>query len=84
MGLLNVIESVSLNMVVNDARCWASNLGVFFGKSFFDCLMGNSSRVNFVPFRFIWKSSVPHRVKVFAWLTFHEKLNTCDKVQRKN
>ncbi|KAL5569671.1 hypothetical protein UlMin_026246, partial [Ulmus minor] len=42
------------------------------------------SPVSFEPFRFIWKSSVPHRIKVFAWLVFHGKLNTCDRVQRKN
>ena len=36
------------------------------------------------PFSFIWKSSVPYRVKVFAWLVFHGKINTCDMVQRRN
>ncbi|KAL5539045.1 hypothetical protein UlMin_044773 [Ulmus minor] len=55
-----------------------------WAASFFDCLLGNASSFNFEPFRFIWKSSVPHRVKVSAWLIFLGKLNTCDRVQRKN
>ena len=73
-----------MNVAVNDAWYWASNLGVFSCKYFFDCLVGNSSKVSFEPFRFIWKSSVSHRIKVFAWLAFRGKLNTCDRVQRKN
>ncbi|KAL5539799.1 hypothetical protein UlMin_044293 [Ulmus minor] len=84
MGLLCVIESVSLNLAANDARCWATNSGVFSCKSFFDCLLGNANSFNFEPFHFIWKSSVSHRVKVSAWLIFLGKLNTCDRVQRKN
>ncbi|KAL5583298.1 hypothetical protein UlMin_015740 [Ulmus minor] len=52
--------------------------------SFFDCLLGNANSFNFEPFRFIWKSSVPHRVKVSAWLIYLGKLNTCDRVQRRN
>ncbi|KAL5543390.1 hypothetical protein UlMin_007174 [Ulmus minor] len=60
------------------------NSGVFSCKSFFDCLLGNANSFNFEPFRFIWKSSVPHRVKVYAWLIYLGKLNTCDRVQRRN
>ncbi|KAL5572344.1 hypothetical protein UlMin_021941 [Ulmus minor] len=63
---------------------WNFNSGIFSCKSFFDCLTGYTGMVSFEPFCFIWKSSVPHRIKVFAWLVFHEKLNTCDRVQRKN
>ncbi|KAL5575498.1 hypothetical protein UlMin_017197 [Ulmus minor] len=60
------------------------NSGVFSFKFFFDCLLGNANSFNFEPFRFIWKSSVLHRVKVSAWLIYLGKLNTCDRVQRRN
>ena len=83
-GLMNVLQSISLNADSLDARVWNFNSGIFSCKSFFDCLTGYTGMVSFEPFRFIWKSSVPHRIKVFSWLVFHGKLNTCDRVQRKN
>lgn len=56
----------------------------FSCKSYFENLVDSVGTPNFEPFRFIWKSCVPYRIKVFAWLIFHGKINTSDLIQRKN
>ncbi|GMN62671.1 hypothetical protein TIFTF001_031746 [Ficus carica] len=67
-----------------DCRIWVGNNSGFSCKSFFESLVGMEGCPNLEPSQFIWKSGVPYRIKVFAWLVFHGNLNTCDLVPRRN
>ena len=58
-----------------DSRIWVRDPLGFTCKSFFS-LLGGETLPRFEPFKFIWKSCIPYRVKVFAWLIVHGKVNT--------
>ena len=82
-SLLQSLQLVALTPVL-DTRIWVIDTFGFTCKSFFVSLLSVESLLRFHPFKFIWKSSIPYRVKVFAWLVVHGKVNTCDLVQRRN
>lgn len=67
----------------HDARIWLGGLEGFSCKSFCQSVSDSNEFSEFEPFRFIWKSCVPHRIKVFAWFVFLGKINTCNGVQMK-
>ena len=83
MSLLQTIHNVSLNSYP-DCRIWVRDPLGFSCKSFLLSLTNDRELPSFEPFKFIWKSSIPYKIKVFAWLVVHGKLNTCDLIQRRN
>ena len=66
------------------SRIWVKDLPGFTCKSFFASTLSGEALPWFEPFKFIWKSCIPFRVKVFVWLVVHGKVNTCDQIQRQN
>ena len=62
-------------------RAWSlSYLGLFTIKSFFVVLSNHSNQVSFFTTNFVWKSQVL-KVKAFAWLLAHKKVNTNNMLQ---
>jgi hypothetical protein len=37
-----------------------------------------------VPYRFLWKSKLPHKIKVFIWLVVRNKILTKDNFKKRN
>jgi hypothetical protein len=37
-----------------------------------------------VPHRFLWKSKLPHKIKVFIWLVVRNKILTKDNLKKRN
>ena len=54
-----------------------------YSKVFLCSLVQSFWPVRFVPTNFAWKSQVPLRIKSFAWLVAHKKVNTNDMLQLK-
>ena len=82
-SLLQSIQMVELNSLP-DSRIWVRDPLGFTCKSFFVSLLNVEPLPRFQPFNFIWKPYIPYKVKIFAWLVVHGKVNTCDLVQRRN
>ena len=77
--LLSVLSNVLLSPSVLDAKAWVlSSLGAFSVNSFFLALSDFSDFIPFYPANFLWKSKVPSKVRAFAWLVAHKKVNTND------
>ncbi|KAM7504425.1 hypothetical protein LguiB_003329 [Lonicera macranthoides] len=82
ISLLNSIDSVQLNCNSSDKRVWVGHYsGEFSCKSFFEILLQSPPVPLFPQSCFIWKSGVPSKIKVFAWLASLAKVNTCDMIQ---
>ena len=82
--LLSALERVRVCGVLEDKWVWEKKgLGLFTSKSLFRSLidMPNYSPFNF--YHFIWKISIPNKVKVFGWLLILKKLNTQDLLQKR-
>ena len=56
---------------------------IFSCKSAFNKLRETLNTNVFSPFKLIWKSPIPHKIKVFAWLVALGRVNTCDVLQKK-
>ena len=70
---------VHLTPSVLDAKGWVlSSLGIFLVKSFFSALSNVSNSIPFYPTIFLWKLKVLSKVRVFAWLVTHKKVNISD------
>ena len=50
-------------------------------KYFFMVLSKPSNPIPFLSTNFVWKSKAPSKVKAFAWLVVHKKVNTNDMLQ---
>lgn len=48
---------------------------------FFRSLCDNGGDNAFYSYSSIWKSEVPVKVQIFAWLIAHGKVSTCDKIE---
>lgn len=84
-SLLQMLSSFSPNSSLHDRRVRLLDPVGISCRSYFDALVGSVGSPNFKPFRFIWKSCVTYnRTKVFAWLVFHNKINTSNLVQKRN
>ena len=70
--------SFHLNPALEDTRLWLPNSShTFTCKSTFNNLRETS------PFKLIWKSPVPQKIKIFTWLAALGRVNTCDVLQKK-
>ena len=74
--------SVDLSPFTGDSRGWSlSSTRVFTIKFFFLALSMPPTPLLFHTAKFIWSSKVPSKVKAFAWLVAHRKVNTNDLLQ---
>ena len=81
-GLMRSLDGLHLSSLVPDARFWPlSSSGFFSVKSFFLPLSQFSGSPRVFPFKFVWNSQVPFKVKSFVWLVAHKKVNTNDMLQ---
>ena len=82
--LLLSLGSMHLSPSTTDSRGWSlSSTCVFTIKSFFLTLSMPPTPLLFRPAKFIWTSKAPSKVKAFAWLVAHRKVNTNDLLQLK-
>ena len=79
VSLFQTIQTVNLTSFP-DSRIWVRDPLGFSCKSFFVSLTGGEALSPFEIFKFIWKSCISYRVKVFAWLVVHGKVNTCNLI----
>lgn len=83
-SLLQVLDFLSLLNRLPQTLVRSCNPSGFSCKAFFHSLVNDEEISNLEPFNLRWKSSVPHKIKVFTRLVFLGKFNTNDRVQRKN
>ena len=75
---------VHLNEEVADTRIWLpENSGGFSSKSALVALHREHGIQDFLFHKFIWRSGIPTRIKVFAWSLSLERINTYEVLQRK-
>ena len=73
-----------MNHALEDKRLWLPDSShIFSCKYAFNKLRETLNTNVFSPFKLIWKSTIPHKTKVFAWLVALGRVNTCDVLQRK-
>ena len=83
-NLTALLDQVHLNRDLADIRIWKPNNSVeFSSKSAFVALQQEGGIPDFHFYKHIWKSSIPARIKFFAWSLSLEKINTYDVLQRK-
>ena len=81
-NLMWSLDRIHLSHSVPDMRSWSlSPSGLFIVKSFFLALSQFFGLPPVFPTKFIWNSQVPFKVKSFAWLVVHKKVNTNDLLQ---
>jgi hypothetical protein len=51
-------------------------------KTYYSLLCDHGTR--WLPKRWVWTTTVPHRHKIFLWLAFHGRLNTKENMTKKN
>ena len=84
MELLDCLNNVQLNQALEDTRLWLPDSShTFTSKSAFNKLRETLNSNVFSPFKLIWKSPIPHKIKVFIWLVALGRVNTCDVLQKK-
>ena len=82
--LLDCLNNLQLNHGLMDKRLWLPDSShSFSSKSAFNKLRETINMNVFSPFKMIWKSIIPHKVKVFAWLVALGRIDTCDVLQKK-
>ena len=79
-----VLDQVRLNDELADLRIWnLDRSGGFSCKSATATIQHDDGLQDFQFHKFIWKSSIPTRIKLFAWSLCLERINTYDVLQRK-
>ena len=79
-----VLDQVRLNEAIADLRIWKPDISEGFScKSAFVALQHDNGIPDFQFYKFIWKSNIPAKIKLFAWSLSLEKINTCVVLQRK-
>ena len=75
--LRSLLSNVHLTPSISNARTWVpSSSRVFSVKSFFSALYFSLDSIHFYQANFLWKSRVPSKIRVFAWLVALKKVNT--------
>ena len=84
MELLDCLNNCQLNPTLEDERLWLPDSTQIFSSKFaFNKQRESLNMRVFSPFRLIWKSPIPYKIKVFAWLVALGRVNTCDVLQKK-
>ncbi|KAI5334762.1 hypothetical protein L3X38_024895 [Prunus dulcis] len=82
---MDVLRVICLNYTKAGKRIWElEDHGLFSCKSFRAFISANSNTDVFPPFASVWKAKTPPKVKFFMWLIAIGKVNTCDRIQRRN
>ena len=82
--LSTTLDQVRLNDQLEDFRIWNHNRsGGFSCKSANEAFQHEEGFQDFHFHKFIWKSNIPARIKLFAWSFSLKKINTADILQRK-
>ena len=82
--LLSTLERVRVCGVSEDKWLWEKEgSGLFTCKSLFKHLIDKPFYTPLKFHNFIWKISIPNKVKVFSWLLILKKLNTQDLLQKR-
>ena len=82
--LILFLPCVDLSPFVLDVRVWSlSSSNSFSTKSFYLDLSNTFDPIPFYLVEFFWKSKVPTKVKVFAWLVAHKAVNSNGMLQLK-
>ena len=83
-NLTLILDQVHLIEGVADTRIWQpDNSGGFSSRSAFWVLRRDDEIQDFRYYKIIWKSTIPSRIKVFAWSLSLKRINTYDVLQRK-
>ena len=79
-----VLKQVRLVANLANVRIWKPDTsGGFSCKSAFAAIQQVDGLQDFPFHKFIWKSSIPARIKFFAWTLCLEKINTHEVLQKK-
>ena len=82
--LLSTLEKVRVCGVLKYKQEWKKEGSrIFTCKSLFKSLIDKPTYTSFKFHHFIWKISIPNKVRVFDWLLILKKLNTQDLLQKK-
>ena len=82
--LMSSLNLVHLSPFAVDSQAWSlSSSGLYIVKSFLLAMSNYSNPTLFLLGNFLWKSKGPLKVKTFAWLVAHRKVNTNDMLQLK-
>ena len=82
--LLSTLERVKVLRVLEDKWEWElESSRLFTCKSLFKHLIDRPTYFPFNYQHFIWKISIPNKVRVFSWLLVLKKLNTRDLLQKR-
>ena len=80
--IMSSLSSMHFSPSVADSIAWSlSSSSLFSVKSFFLALSNFSNPILFLLDKFLWSSKAPSKVKAFAWLAVHGKVNTNNKLQ---
>ena len=82
-SLLECLEGVKLTVSKNDVRRWILDASGDFSCKSFRNFLTKDNAINFDLASIIWKSKAPPKVKFLGWLVAHNRLNTCDMLQRR-
>jgi hypothetical protein len=74
LNLKKLLESVTLNNEPDRLIWKLTNIGEFLVKSMYLAMQCN----DVVPYTFLWKIKIPHRVKTFLWLVLKGSILTRD------
>ncbi|KAM7461588.1 hypothetical protein LguiA_029716 [Lonicera macranthoides] len=78
------LESYQFNQIMDGKWVWKAHIfGVFSCKSFLESLLDSTEELKFPHFDFIWKSSLPTKIKIFNWLAVLGKINTLVRLQNR-
>ena len=77
---MSLLSHVHLTPSLLDAKAWVLFSSRGFSVKYFLLVLFNflDSTPFYLAHFFLWKSRVPSKVMVFAWLVAHKKINTND------
>ena len=83
-NLLSSLGRVRVCGALEDKWVWVEEgSGLFTCKSLFKTLIDKPTFTPFNFYHFIWKISIPSKLRVFGWLLILKKLNTQDLLQKR-
>ncbi|KAH9649476.1 DNA topoisomerase [Citrus sinensis] len=80
--LMSSIENLNIDELEEDKRKWKSEAsGQYTCNPYFEKLCNDDSAGEFLPFKMIWKASIPPKIQVFLWALAQGKLNSGEVMQ---
>ena len=79
---MSSIENLNIDELEEDKRKWKSEAsGQYTCNPYFEKLCNDDSAGEFLPFKMIWKASIPPKIQVFLWALAQGKLNSGEVMQ---